>query len=84
MIPRLENKYDIDIEVTAKPQKDYMTDEYFELDLPVAPAIMVGNEVIVEGSDVEEDKLEAAICRHLGLPQPVPSKKRILNRLLKR
>ena len=84
MIPRLGNKYDIDIEVTAKPKKDYMTDEYFELDLPVAPAIMVGDEVIIEGSDVEEDKLEAAICRHLGLPQPVPSKKRILNRLLKR
>ena len=83
MIPRLENKYDIDIEVTAKPQKDYMTDEYFELDLPVAPAIMVGDEVIVEGSGVEEDKMEAAICRHLGLPKPTPSKKGIIDRWLK-
>ena len=29
---------------------------------------MVGDEIVVEGSDIAEDKLEAAICRHLGLP----------------
>ena len=84
MIPRLGNKYDIEIDITAKSKEDYMTDAYFELDLPVAPAIMVGDEIIVEGSDVKEDKLEAAICRHLGLPEPAPSKKGIIDRLLKR
>lgn len=68
----------------AKPIKEYMTDAYFELDLPVAPAIMVGDEIIVEGSDIEEDKLEAAICRHLGLPEPTSSKKSIVERFLKR
>ncbi len=45
-----------------------MTDEYFELDLPVAPAVMVGDEIMVEGSDIAEDKLEAAISKHLGIP----------------
>jgi hypothetical protein len=84
MIPRLGNKYDIEIDITAKSKEDYMTDAYFELDLPVAPAIMVGDEIIVEGSDVEKDKLEIAICRHLGLPEPAPSKKGIIDRLLKR
>jgi len=84
MIPRLGNKYDIEIDITAKLKEDYMTDAYFELDLPVAPAVMVGDEIIVEGSDVEKDKLEAAICRHLGLPEPAPSKKGIIDRLLKR
>lgn len=84
MIPRLVNKYDIDIDIMAKPKEDYMTDAYFEIDLPVAPAIMVGDEIIVEGSDVKEDKLEAAICRHLGLPEPAPSKRGIIDRLLKR
>ena len=44
MIPVLGQKYEIDIEVMSKPKADYMTDEYFELDLPVAPAVMVGNE----------------------------------------
>ena len=84
MIPRLGNKYDIEIDIMAKPINDYMTDAYFELDLPVAPAIMVGDEIVVEGSDIEEDKLEAVICRHLELPEPVPSKKGIIDRLLKR
>jgi hypothetical protein len=47
-----------------------MTDEYFELDLPVAPAVMVADEIVVEGTDVSEHKLEKVICRHLNLPEP--------------
>ena len=38
-----------------------MTNAYFELDLPVAPAIMVGDEIIVKGSDIFRRKLKAAI-----------------------
>jgi hypothetical protein len=38
-----------------------MTDDYFELDLPVAPAIMVGDEIVVEGTNISKRKLEAAI-----------------------
>ena len=64
MIPRLGNKYDIEIEITAKPKEDYMGNAYFELNLPLVPAIMVGDEIIVEGSGVEKDKLESANCRH--------------------
>jgi len=52
-----------------------MTDEYFELDLPVAPAVMLGNEIVVEGIDVSEVDLEKVICRHLGLPEPEPQEK---------
>lgn len=55
-----------------------MTDEYFELDLPVAPAVMVGDEIVVEGSDIAEDKLESVICKKLGLPKPESLKKGIL------
>ncbi len=80
-MPRLGQKYPIDMEVTSKPIAEYQTDEYFELDLPAAPAIMVGEEIVVEGSDVEEHKLEAVICRHLGLPEPEPPKKGFLGRL---
>ena len=78
------SKYDIQIETASRPKAEYMTDEYFELDLPVAPAIMVGDEILVEGTDVSEQELEAAICRHLGLPEPEVGKKGILSRLLKR
>jgi hypothetical protein len=82
MMPRLGDKYqDIEIEVISKPNAEYQTDEYFELDLPTAPAVMVGEEIVVEGSNVSQDKVEEVICRCLGLPEPVPEKKGLLGRL---
>jgi hypothetical protein len=84
MMPRLGKTYDIEIETISKPKAEYSTDGYFELDLPVAPAVMVGEEIVVEGSDVSDDKLESAICKHLGLPSPEPQKKGILGRLMGR
>ena len=84
MIPVLGQKYEIDIEVMSKPKADYLTDEYFELDLPVAPAVMVGDEIVVEGSDVAQNAIESAICRQLGLPPPKVEDKSFFNKLLKR
>lgn len=84
MMPRLGQKYDIEVETISKPIAAYQTDAYFELDLPVAPAVMVGEEIVVEGSDVGEEKLEAVIRRHLGLPELEPKKKGILSRWLGR
>ncbi len=81
MMPRLGGRYDIDIEVISKPIAEYQTDEYFELDLPVAPAVMVEEEIVVEGTDVSEDALEAVIRRHLGLPPLEPARKGFLRRL---
>ncbi len=83
-MPRLGEKYDIEIETISKPPAEYNTDEYFELDLPVAPAVMIGEEILVEGVDVSDEELEAAICKQLGLPPPDPKKKGILGRVLKR
>jgi hypothetical protein len=84
MMPRWGQKYDIEVEVTSKPIAEYNTDEYFELELPVAPAIMVDDEIVVEGSDVAEEKLENVIRVHLGLPPIEPEKKGILGRLFGR
>lgn len=81
MMPRLGEKYNLDIVVTSKPKDEYLTDEYFALDLPVAPAIMVGDEIITEGQDIDDFIVEAALCRHLGLPEPKPEKKGVLGRL---
>jgi hypothetical protein len=83
-MPRLGETYDIEIETISKPREEYNTDAYFELDLPVAPAVMVGEEILVEGSDVSDEKLEETICKQLGLPPPGPPKKGILGRLLKK
>jgi len=81
MMPRLGAKYPIEIETTSKPIADYQTDEYFELDLPVAPAVMVGDEIVVEGSNIPEEKVEGVICRHLGLAEPESRKKSIMGKL---
>ena len=81
MLPSLGDKYDIQIETMSKPKAEYNTDEYFELDLPVAPAVMAGEEIVVEGSDVSDEKLESVICKHLGLPVPKPRKKWLFGRI---
>lgn len=83
MMPRLGEKYAIDIGITSKPKAEYQTDEYFELDLPVAPAVMVGDEIVVEGENVSEDKVEVVICRHLGISPPKPKKKSALDKLFR-
>jgi hypothetical protein len=81
LIPRLGKKYKVEIETISKPNQEYRTEEYARLGLPAAPAIMVGDELVVQGCDVAEERVEAAICRHLGLPQPEPQKKGILDRM---
>lgn len=82
MMPRLGDRYQVEINVTSKPKVEYETDEYFALDLPVAPAVMVGEEIIVEGADVSEYEIEVCICRHMGLPEPERKKKGLLSRFL--
>jgi hypothetical protein len=84
MAPRLGAKYPIEIEMTSKPRAHYKTPEYMELDLPAAPAIMAGDKVVAEGSDVNEHELEGVICRQLGLPEPEPGKDGILGRLFRK
>ena len=84
MMPGLGERYEIEIKVTSKPKAAYNTDEYFELDLPLAPAVMVGEEIVVEGENVSEDKVEAVICRHLSISPPKPKRKSALDKLLRR
>ena len=83
-MPRLGKTYNIEVEVTSKPKAEYGTDEYYELDLPVAPAVMVGDTIVTEGKDVEEIEIEKEICRQLGLPAPDSGKKGIIDRLFGR
>ena len=83
MLPRLGGTYELEIETTSKPKAEYHTDAYYALDLPVAPAVVVGGEIIVEGKDIGEEEFEAAIRRHLGLPAEGGSgKKGLLGRML--
>jgi len=85
MIPRLGDKYKIETEVISKPIAEYLNDDYFALDLPVAPAIMVGDEIVTEGTDVDNHIVEVAICKSLGLAEPEPPAARgLISRLFKK
>lgn len=76
MLPRLGvtcgNK--ITIEIMSRPKGEYLTDEYFALDLPVAPAIMVGDEIVIEGKDVDDhttrSRRPSAVCWVCRSPSP--------------
>jgi hypothetical protein len=74
MIPRLGEKYKnaIEIEMISKPRQEFQDIEYMKLGLPMAPAVMVGDEIIVQGCEAAEEKIEAAICRQLHLAVPLP------------
>jgi hypothetical protein len=80
-MPRLGEKYPVEIDITSKPVSEYETDEYFALDLPVAPAVMVGDEIVVEGSDVDQFVVETEICKQLDLPTPDRENKGLLKKL---
>lgn len=85
MLPRLGDKYDIEVETISKPRAEYQTAEYLKLGLPPAPAAMVDDKMVVQGPDISKEKVEAAIRRHLGLPElPQETKKGILERLFKK
>ena len=83
-MPRLGEKYDVEIETISRPRGEYNSHEYSQLNLPKAPAIIVEDEILIEGADISEEKLEAVICRHLGLPPPEPQKKGVRGRFLRR
>jgi hypothetical protein len=64
-MPRLGQKYDLDMEVISKSREEYQAEEYRASRLPVAPAVMVGDD-LVSGADLTEEKLEQIIRRHLA------------------
>ena len=84
MMPWLGAKYEIEIETVSKPRQEYKMSAYSDLGLPAAPAIVVGEEIVVEGADVSDYNLEKVICNHLGLPPPEPEKKGLLGRIFKK
>lgn len=67
-MPRLGEKFDIEIEAISKSRSEYKTDVYLESGWPKAPAIMIGDEIVAQGADISDADLEALICKHLGTP----------------
>jgi len=67
-MPRLGAKYEIQVEEIFKSREEYQSATYCASGLPLAPAVMVANEVAFQGPQISEENLEAGIRRHLGLP----------------
>lgn len=66
-----------------RPRAEYQTEESAETVLPCAPAVMVGEEVVPEGSDVTEEKFVSEIRKQLGMPPPEQEKKGIIDRFFR-
>ena len=67
-MPRLGQKYALDVETIAKSREAYQAETWVASGLPAAPAVMVENELAAQGPGISDEGLEAVIRRHLGLP----------------
>jgi hypothetical protein len=66
IISSLESNNDIDVDVVSKPRDEYKTAGYAATKQPVAPAITINDEVIVQGKDISDKKLKEIIDRLAG------------------
>ena len=57
----MEERQDVEIEIISKPRDAYTTADYSATGLPCAPAITIDDEVIVQGKDIKDSKLEEII-----------------------
>jgi len=71
-MPRLGEKYEIDVETISRSRDEYQSEAYKASGLPSAPAVMVGDEIAGQGAGISEEKLEEVIRSHLSLKTPGP------------
>ncbi len=67
MLPRLGKKYALEIETLSKPREYYSTTEFIASGLPAAPALMLADEIIIQGCPISGEAFEAAIRRHVAI-----------------
>ena len=67
-MPRLGQKYALDVETVAKSREAYQAEAYEATGPPAAPAVMVENELAAQGPSFSDEGVEMVIRRHLGLP----------------
>ena len=67
-MPRLGQKYALDVETVSKSREAFQAAAYVATGLPAAPAVMVENELAAQGPSISDEGVEAEIRGHLGLP----------------
>lgn len=65
MLPGLGEIHHLEIETISKTREAYRTAEYQATGLPIAPALMLDDELLIRGGPIGKEALESAISRHL-------------------
>ena len=60
-------KFSLEIETISRTREAYRTAEYQATGLPIAPAVILNDEVLIQGGPISEEALESAIRRHLAI-----------------
>ena len=60
-------KFNLEIETISRTREAYRTAEYRATGLPIAPAVMLNDEMLIQGGPISGEALESAIRRHLAI-----------------
>ena len=63
MLPGLGATCNLEIEIISKTRDAYRSAEYLATGLPAAPALMLADEILVQGRPISEEFLKAAVCQ---------------------
>ena len=65
IVPGLGDKFGIEIEIVEKTRDEYLSESYIGTKLPVAPSIMIDEEVIDAHSIIARSQLEKIIANRI-------------------
>jgi len=63
MLPRLGDLNEVDVESVSKTRAEYQDEEYRRSGLPLAPAVMLDDEVVAQGGPIDEMRLRDLIAK---------------------
>lgn len=62
MLPRLGGMSGVEVEAVSKPREEFQGEVYRQSGLPPAPAVMIDDEVVVQGGPITEERLRELIA----------------------
>ncbi len=65
MLPGLGDTCNLEIEIISKTRDAYRSVEYLATGLPAAPALMLGDEILVQGRPISEEFLQSVVCQDM-------------------
>jgi hypothetical protein len=63
MLPGLGDTCNLEIEIISNTRDAYRSAKYLATGLPAAPALMLGDEILVQGWPISEEFLMSAVCQ---------------------